>query len=242
MLTNHEYWNSTTTTTFIILRPWPPCRTGSVYNVTHGIFTKKASFCLIYGNYDQSTMTFYKNFGGREENNITVLCLCIMWDFIEIFVYNRIRPNLLKLPNVLRQSFENINLINSKTGLIIGSFSQRGTQHVSTSNNLYVLNNSVVHLLFSDPLEYLHFSSLFKISDEGISHVSQCRDLLELCVSSCYGVTDKSITEITQHCLKLKELDVSWCPLVTDTGLKPLLSNVQLQLLRIKCCKRVGVL
>ena len=137
MLTNHEYWVSTTTTK-------------NIYNFTTWTsmpyWFSLHSCCLIYGNYDQSTMTFYENFGGREEDNITVLCLCIMWDFIENFVYDRIRPNLLKLPNVSKRSFENINLINSKTALIIGSFSQRGTQHVSTSKNLYVLNNSVVQV------------------------------------------------------------------------------------------------
>ena len=60
-------------------------------------------------------------------------------------------------------------------------------------------------------------------------------------MSSCYGVTDKSIVSLSQQCLGLKELDVSWCFHVTDASLKLFLSpECTLKLLRIKDCNRVS--
>lgn len=56
-------------------------------------------------------------------------------------------------------------------------------------------------------------------------------------MSSCYGVTDKSVAALAKHSDDLTELDVSWCFSVTDQGVKEFLSSrCKLKLLRIKGC------
>ena len=56
-------------------------------------------------------------------------------------------------------------------------------------------------------------------------------------MSSCYGVTDKSVTALAKQSCDLAELDVSWCFSVTDQGVKEFLSpRCKLKLLRIKGC------
>jgi len=56
-------------------------------------------------------------------------------------------------------------------------------------------------------------------------------------VSSCYGVTDKSVTALAKHSGDLTELDVSWCFSVTDQSVNKFLSpRCKLKLLRIKGC------
>ena len=70
----------------------------------------------------------------------------------------------------------------------------------------------------------------------------QCSHLKELHVSSCYGVTDKSITVLAQQCLGLTELDVSYCYYITDQSIKLFLSpKCKLKLLRIKGCSKVSM-
>lgn len=56
-------------------------------------------------------------------------------------------------------------------------------------------------------------------------------------MSSCYGVTDKSVTALAKQSDDLTELDVSWCFSVTDQSVKEFLSpRCKLKLLRIKGC------
>lgn len=56
-------------------------------------------------------------------------------------------------------------------------------------------------------------------------------------MSSCYGVTDKSVTALAKKSDDLTELDVSWCFSVTDQSVKEFLSpRCKLKLLRIKGC------
>jgi hypothetical protein len=58
------------------------------------------------------------------------------------------------------------------------------------------------------------------ITDAGVCLlVSRCPNLRSIDLKSC-NITDASVQAIAQSCKELRHLDVSWCPGVTDSGIK----------------------
>ena len=84
---------------------------------------------------------------------------------------------------------------------------------------------------------------VIQISDDALCGLADhAKNLKELHVSSVYGVTDFGVSQLAFKCPLLQNLDISYCYVVSNTGLQAFLNKegkLALTELRIKNCYKV---
>lgn len=65
-------------------------------------------------------------------------------------------------------------------------------------------------------LKRLNFSYLTLITDIGVKALAKCTKLRALVLHRCDRIRDNGLIELAKHCSSLRQLDVSYCPWVTN--------------------------
>ncbi|XP_027162985.1 F-box/LRR-repeat protein 12 [Coffea eugenioides] len=80
-------------------------------------------------------------------------------------------------------------------------------------------------LNYGSQLQTLHLHCCFGITDHGISLVaSGCPSLTTISLYRC-NVTDIGLKTLSESCLALKDVDLSYCSLISDQGIRALAKN-----------------
>ena len=66
---------------------------------------------------------------------------------------------------------------------------------------------------------------------------STCKNLVEIGLSKCNGVTDDGIVSLVAHCCDLRTIDVTCCHLLTNDALAAIAENCRkIECLRLESC------
>ncbi|KAL3516288.1 hypothetical protein ACH5RR_023190 [Cinchona calisaya] len=93
---------------------------------------------------------------------------------------------------------------------------------------------------YGSKLQTLHLHCCFGITDCGVSlAASGCPSLTTISLYSC-NVTDIGLKALSQSCLALRDVDLSYCSLISDHGIRALSKNCrQLRAIRMSNCRSV---
>ncbi|CAN4102183.1 unnamed protein product [Withania somnifera] len=161
----------------------------------------------------------------------------------------------LQIQNLKRRSLQ---FRCSFTMLSISSLSQNNTQ-ISTLQLSRLLNrfhnleslslsgcteipDSGLALLprHGSKLQNLHLDCCFRITDDGLSSVaSGCSSLIVLSLYRC-NVSDYGLEALSNSCLALEDLNLSYCSRISDYGLRAISQNCRhLRAIRISFCRNL---
>ncbi|KAL0369875.1 UNVERIFIED_CONTAM: F-box/LRR-repeat protein 12 [Sesamum angustifolium] len=89
-------------------------------------------------------------------------------------------------------------------------------------------------------LESLHLDCCFGITDHGLSFVAGGCPLLRIISLYRCSVTDIGLENLSQSCLNLKDVNLSYCSLISDHGIRALSQNCRhLRSINISHCRNV---
>lgn len=93
---------------------------------------------------------------------------------------------------------------------------------------------------YGSKLQMLYLDCCFGITDDGLSVVaSGCHSLTFISLYRC-NVSSIGIETLAKSCKALEEVNLSYCPLITDTGIRALSQNCrQLRAVRISSCRNI---
>lgn len=126
-----------------------------------------------------------------------------------------------------------------------------GIQHLANNTKLRELHLSACIQLTPLALKYisnhekLHFLNIGQCmkmfqSELGYTYLRECRNITRLSLSFL-PIKDYKIGEILESLVNLEELSISWCPSITDFGMKEIaLHSNKLQILDISHTKRIS--
>ena len=94
----------------------------------------------------------------------------------------------------------------------------------------------------------LNLRSCWQISDHGIGHLTGikgqpstgAKTLVSISLQDCQKLSDESLRYISEGLPDIRELNLSFCVSVTDTGLKSLSSSESLEDLRLRSCDNIS--
>ncbi|CAD6252661.1 unnamed protein product [Miscanthus lutarioriparius] len=112
---------------------------------------------------------------------------------------------------------------------------------------LKVTNESLRSLSTLEKLEDIAMVSCLFIDDDGLQMLSMCnslqaigstcKNLVEIGLSKCNGVTDDGIVSLVAHCCDLRTIDVTCCHLLTNDALAAIAENCRkIECLRLESC------
>lgn len=93
---------------------------------------------------------------------------------------------------------------------------------------------------YGSKLQTLHLHCCFRITDYGVSlAASGCPSLTTISLYRC-NVTDIGLKALSESCLALKDVDISHSSLISDHGIRALLSNCrQLRAIKMTNCRSI---
>lgn len=94
---------------------------------------------------------------------------------------------------------------------------------------------------YGSKIQALYLDCCFGITDNGISIVGTgCPALTVISLYRC-NITDVGLENLANSCSALKNVNLSYCPLVSDNGIRALsLRCRQLQAVKISCCRNIS--
>lgn len=94
---------------------------------------------------------------------------------------------------------------------------------------------------YGSKLQTLHLDCCFGITDDGLSLVaSGCHSLTTISLYRC-NISNTGLETLAKSCLALKDVNLSYCPLITDIGIRALSQNCcQLRAVRISNCRNIS--
>uniref|UniRef100_A0A914XJ30 F-box domain-containing protein n=1 Tax=Plectus sambesii TaxID=2011161 RepID=A0A914XJ30_9BILA len=85
--------------------------------------------------------------------------------------------------------------------------------------NRSVTDDGVRELAKLPNLTHLNISLLRSVTDDGVRTLARCSKLQSFLMHRCDQLTDASLLMIAKSCQDLIKVDISYCPLMTDTAL-----------------------
>lgn len=81
----------------------------------------------------------------------------------------------------------------------------------------------------------------FQVSAASLKTIGlNCKNLVEISLSKCRGVTDEGICELVSNCVDLMTIDLTCCGLISDKALSAISTNCKkLQCLWLESCSLV---
>ncbi|XP_021903710.1 F-box/LRR-repeat protein 10 isoform X2 [Carica papaya] len=90
-------------------------------------------------------------------------------------------------------------------------------------------------------MESIHLGGFCRVTDTGFKTIlHSCSSLYKLKVSHGTQLTDLVFHDITATSLSLTHVSLRWCSLLTNHAVKNLASNLELEVLDLRCCKSLG--
>ncbi|XP_060174942.1 F-box/LRR-repeat protein 12 [Lycium barbarum] len=95
-------------------------------------------------------------------------------------------------------------------------------------------------ILHGSKLQSLHLDCCFRITDDGLSSAaSGCSSLVILSLYRC-SVTDYGLEALSNFCLALEDLNLSYCSRISDSGIRAISQNCRhLRAIRISYCRNL---
>jgi Leucine Rich repeats (2 copies) len=100
------------------------------------------------------------------------------------------------------------------------------------------LERIVAEIASCPVITFINLAENRKVTDKGIENLTVLKNLKELNLSSCDITND--IFPILVHFPKLESLNLSYCPRISDAGLKPLRELKKLVFLDLQGCSRIS--
>ncbi|KAG1365263.1 putative F-box/LRR-repeat protein 3 [Cocos nucifera] len=105
-----------------------------------------------------------------------------------------------------------------------------GCKHLKKLNMCYcvrITDRGLKHLSFLEELSDLEMRGLVHVTCVGITAIAiGCKSLVELDMKRCYSVDDAGLWALARYSEKLRQINISYCP-VTGTGLCKLLGSLR---------------
>lgn len=79
-----------------------------------------------------------------------------------------------------------------------------------------ITDNGLVHLRRLRQLTELHLDGCKDITDDGVKMLAMMGNLEELSLKFCKNISDESVAELATSCLKLRQLNLSFCIKITQ--------------------------
>ncbi|KAL6967888.1 F-box/LRR-repeat protein 12 [Sarracenia purpurea var. burkii] len=118
----------------------------------------------------------------------------------------------------------------------------RHLQSLSLSGCMELPDSGLTQLqYFGSKLQALYLDCCFGITDNGLSFVaSGCHSLTIISLYRC-NVSDLGLEFLAKSCLALRDVNLSYCSLISDFGIRALSRNCsQLRAVRISYCRNVN--
>ncbi|KAL6907843.1 hypothetical protein ACP4OV_002013 [Aristida adscensionis] len=121
--------------------------------------------------------------------------------------------------------------------------SQTFLQKINAGHSLHEIETCFLSKLSTvkESLTVLRLDGLEVFSSGLVAIGCSCKNLLEIGLSKCNGVTDDGITSLVAHCNHLRTIDLTCCHLLTDDALAAIAENCRMvECLRLESCPFVS--
>ncbi|XP_066338546.1 F-box/LRR-repeat protein 3-like [Miscanthus floridulus] len=116
---------------------------------------------------------------------------------------------------------------------------QRFLQKINVGHSLHEIETCVLSKLstIGETLTVLRLDGLEIFASNLQAIGSTCKNLVEIGLSKCNGVTDDGIVSLVAHCCDLRTIDVTCCHLLTNDALSAIAENCRkIECLRLESC------
>ncbi|CAD6252656.1 unnamed protein product [Miscanthus lutarioriparius] len=127
----------------------------------------------------------------------------------------------------------------SSLGLASLIDSQRFLRKINAAHSLHEIETCVLSKLstIGETLTVLRLDGLEIFASNLQAIGSTCKNLVEIGLSKCNGVTDDGIVSLVAHCCDLRTIDVTCCHLLTNGALAAIAENCRkIECLRLESC------
>ncbi len=163
---------------------------------------------------------------------------------LELCQANLTNVSVDNLPKMLKQLIIKSSLVTPGwfNGLTTSSVILQNLCHVDLSYSSKTSNTDIKHICTRKSITFLKLNGCYRVTEEGLKHISD--NLLGLTVLhiSETACTDLSLHHISRQQKKLQELDISKCGQITDGGLGSVITGLsELTWLSIADCPKIAV-
>ncbi|KAL6653739.1 hypothetical protein ACP70R_008663 [Stipagrostis hirtigluma subsp. patula] len=121
--------------------------------------------------------------------------------------------------------------------------SQSFLQKINVGHTLHEIDTCFLSKLstIKESLTVLRLDGLEVFASTFVAIGDSCKNLVEIGLSKCHGVTDDGISSLVAHCNYLRTIDLTCCHLITDDALAAIAENCRMiECLRLESCPFVS--